>query len=898
MSDWLEHSDNANTLKSSYIQGVLDVSGNIITRNNDQTFINMSDASFNRKLHALKNTAIGKEVDNLENALDVSGNVGITGSLVLEEAPTIYGSLNTDQLSIEGNLITTGGTSIVASKNVTYDTHLNVHDSTITVNRSEINKLNINTSITTRAEDIENTLSANFTGNKLSAARISYDGNVLAINCSQQTNTSSQSGLMIFQHMYLTQQEWDARTKILTNIDENYQSNIILTDDTTLDTSKKYWTQLGSSINDYWNDRYIFANIDLNGNGTRIAIYQYNSVELSTGGVNVYEYSIPGLLGGTWNKIVPNNFPPILLNGKTAGETSSYYFHSSSYTRYKLNYSGNRIAISYSWNNPNINPDSIGLALVYEYSGTGTDWNLIGEFYNDNTSLTVSPWSNGKFCYRIDLNKSQDSSIDGTVLVLSHYDDPEGYESGEATGSGNSFTEVYKYSGGTVWNKLGGNIYGPRYGPHHVTYKDIGSSTVYSSAGNIRDCSITHDGKTVALTYFSSNHYNTNQIRFGNHAIYSDSGHSIIYELRKLTQSEWDNGNTSTYYSYFNIPLIMTDGDTTLDLNKEYWIQKGNSIDGEGLDSYNRVHGKIVSLPDNNDMFFITGETTSNGRLILYKYINNDWEIIFYTRNNGFYVGSAGVSLSCYGESIKFVSGNDDTNKEFVYVWDLNNIPDTKSFYHIYNDVSMVNAAESFGEDVSLNAGLIVPGNILIVDSSNSEYNYGAYTIHTDETYTNYFAVGKSASNVFNIVNNNNAGVYMDSGSNSFTGTSDRRLKKNIEEIEEESNDKVKQLRPVTYQWKHQTHDKSQAGFIAQEVEKVLPELVKENDSIDGAKYKGVSSDDLIPYLVKYVQKLRKKLEILKETKLKKNVSLSEISVSTNGESITPSPFSSTDELK
>ena len=143
MSDWLEHSDNANTLKSSYIQGVLDVSGDIIMRNSDQAFINMSDASFNRKFHALKNTAIGKEVDNLENALDVSGNVGITGSLVLEETPTIYsGSLNTDQLSIEGNLFTTGGTAQVASKNVTYDTHLNVHGSTITANTSELNHMN------------------------------------------------------------------------------------------------------------------------------------------------------------------------------------------------------------------------------------------------------------------------------------------------------------------------------------------------------------------------------------------------------------------------------------------------------------------------------------------------------------------------------------------------------------------------------------------------------------------------------------------------------------------------------------------------------------------------------------------------------------------------------------
>ena len=219
-----------------------------------------------------------------------------------------------------------------------------------------------------------------------------------------------------------------------------------------------------------------------------------------------------------------------------------------------------------------------------------------------------------------------------------------------------------------------------------------------------------------------------------------------------------------------------------------------------------------------------------------------------------------------------------------LLIQDIGYTPEIQYKYQIHNDVSIVNAAESFGEDVSLNAALTVPGNILIVESSNSEYNYGAYTIHTDKTYTNYFAVGKSASNVFNIVNNNNAGVYMDSGSNSFTGTSDERLKKNIEEIGDESNEKVKQLRPVTYQWKHQTHNKSQAGFIAQEVEKVLPELVKENDSVDGSSYKGVSSDDLIPYLVKYVQKLREKLEILKETKLKKSVSLSEISVSTNGE--------------
>ena len=168
--------------------------------------------------------------------------------------------------------------------------------------------------------------------------------------------------------------------------------------------------------------------------------------------------------------------------------------------------------------------------------------------------------------------------------------------------------------------------------------------------------------------------------------------------------------------------------------------------------------------------------------------------------------------------------------------------------------------AATFGEDVSLNPALSVPGNILIVDSSNSEYNYGSYTIHTDKDYTNYFAVGKSASDVFNIVNNNNSGVYMSSSANSFTGTSDERLKKNVCDIEDKDLENLQQLRPVSYKWKKQTDDTEHYGFIAQEVEKYLPNLVDENTCPDGSTYKGVAVDDLIPYMIKYIQKLKKKI--------------------------------------
>lgn len=876
MSNWLEHSDNANTLKSSYIQGVLDVSGDIIMRNSDQAFINMSDASFNRKFHALKNTAIGKEVDNLENALDVSGNIGITGSLVLEETPTIYGSLNTDQLSIEGNLITTGGTAQVASKNVTYDTHLNVHGSTITANTSELNHMNKhfnkNNYLPEELMSISLDNTTKIYSGRGDAVSFSYDGDVVAFKA------GSYVGVLIYRYMTLTQTEWDERSKIHLFENSSGTSNTIITSDSTLDTTKKYWTQIGSAFSYDTHDNAGTYGVALSGNGERILCLGAGANEQ----IQVYEYSIPGLLlGGTWNLISS------IGTSYQSGTTTIVYSPA-------INYLGNRIAF-YNMRHDETGYTNIrtGKVFVYEYSGQGTTWNQIGSFIGPDKAFNGN-WL--AYYKAIHLNRSPDTDIDGTVISLLHrYDD----DTLEYVYDG--WVETYEYNG-TTWNARP-NIYG--FIPQVFSWSDE-PTTVKQNFYEYIDLS--EDGNYVILCGRNSIPTLPSGDVF-NSLTEPQSGHCIIFEYRLITQSEWDNGNTSDDYTPAEgVPVIMADGDTVLDINKKYWIQKGDCIFDTDYLSYNsscqivncqiRIHesGVLFAYFCNINSYNEIGMYPGAGAAHVFAFEETNW-----TKRQSHYANTTSMT---FGWNFN-VSGNVNRlfisalgNPALTEIQDIGFTPGIQYKYQIHSDVSMVNAAESFGEDVSLNAALTVPGNILIVDSLNSEYNYGAYTIHTDETYTNYFAVGKSASNVFNIVNNNNAGVYMDSGSNSFTGTSDERLKKNIEEIGDESNEKVKQLRPVTYQWKHQTHNKSQAGFIAQEVEKVLPELVKENDSVDGSSYKGVSSDDLIPYLVKYVQKLRKKLEILKETKLKKSVSLSEISVSTNGGSITPSPFSSTDELK
>ena len=95
---------------------------------------------------------------------------------------------------------------------------------------------------------------------------------------------------------------------------------------------------------------------------------------------------------------------------------------------------------------------------------------------------------------------------------------------------------------------------------------------------------------------------------------------------------------------------------------------------------------------------------------------------------------------------------------------------------------------------------------------------------------------------------------------------SDRRWKKNIVDIPE-GLDTIKALRPVKYDWNESApiHETDKRGFIAQEVEEVMPSMVGTflSDSLPDAK--SVATETLIPVLVKAIQELSAEVESLKE---------------------------------
>ena len=200
------------------------------------------------------------------------------------------------------------------------------------------------------------------------------------------------------------------------------------------------------------------------------------------------------------------------------------------------------------------------------------------------------------------------------------------------------------------------------------------------------------------------------------------------------------------------------------------------------------------------------------------------------------------------------------------------------------------------GEAISPSA----PGNI------STGYTYGVYGKAGGSKYgRNYGVYGIIPSGT----NNNGAGIFgsNDGTDQSFsekfagffrgktkvngdffattvTTTSDARLKTNIVDIQADALQKVSLLHPVQFSWQqaedvitedgetirtlHFSDDtdfrKQHYGFLAQDVQKLFPELVQE----DGTGYLGVNYMELIPLLVQAVQELSSKVEELQKSEV------------------------------
>ncbi len=104
-------------------------------------------------------------------------------------------------------------------------------------------------------------------------------------------------------------------------------------------------------------------------------------------------------------------------------------------------------------------------------------------------------------------------------------------------------------------------------------------------------------------------------------------------------------------------------------------------------------------------------------------------------------------------------------------------------------------------------------------------------------------------------------------GTTAWTNVSDRKFKTNIHPIEKPL-EKIMQLNGVNFNWINKSWgDKSQIGFIAQDVEKVLPEVVTKNGDNYGMQYAPIAAllVEGMKAQQKKIDELEKEIKELKE---------------------------------
>lgn len=103
---------------------------------------------------------------------------------------------------------------------------------------------------------------------------------------------------------------------------------------------------------------------------------------------------------------------------------------------------------------------------------------------------------------------------------------------------------------------------------------------------------------------------------------------------------------------------------------------------------------------------------------------------------------------------------------------------------------------------------------------------------------------------------------------NNVISTSDARQKKNIEPLNY-GIEEIMKMKPVTYQWINSsagTH--KMLGLLAQDVQKIAPEIVEENNGVLGMR-----SAEIIPILIKGMQEQQEKIDAMqKELELLKKM--------------------------
>lgn len=244
------------------------------------------------------------------------------------------------------------------------------------------------------------------------------------------------------------------------------------------------------------------------------------------------------------------------------------------------------------------------------------------------------------------------------------------------------------------------------------------------------------------------------------------------------------------------------------------------------------------------------------------SYIDNKASIIINSKNNNsrfkletYYISDASYEITNIGNKLHFTETYGGSiisigNSRLSIIVHPNGISNSSenvmefsssaNYSHKDLHVTKIIFADNSFMD---NASILDSNKQIVMNNSVSGFNYGDTQV-TGEGF----------------IHCNGIHAQFDITAYSSTTQSDKNLKNNINPLQ--YNNEILKLNPVTFKWNDINKSNTcNVGFIAQEIETILPDLVKEG--LDN--YKSVNYTSLIPYLVKHIQNLENRILILEQ---------------------------------
>ena len=276
-------------------------------------------------------------------------------------------------------------------------------------------------------------------------------------------------------------------------------------------------------------------------------------------------------------------------------------------------------------------------------------------------------------------------------------------------------------------------------------------------------------------------------------------------------------------------------------------------------------HGRGVKFWDSDSYKIYMSSVATGGSIggSLAGTATSDYNMYFKMSggtNRGFVFKNAGTNVAhidsnghihtaghFYGRSVHGQYSNLYRMGGVYFTWD------SDSYGTNFNHSITSSYGGTYGDDLTINSYHHLRINI---DSNNN---------NSDEK----FEIGQNTTGTGNVRFRvlGTGAVYAANDVVAFYSFSDKRLKTDIKPTTDNL-EKILKLKPIEYRWKDGGRDgKKEIGLIAQEVEKIVPEVVRENNRLsddDETLYKQVDYEHLVSTLIGAVQEQQKQINELK----------------------------------